>query len=153
ARRRRDRRGPLATPDRSGPARQAAQGGEAGMTAVPAGPAGRRSTRNWSWKAWLPYLGIGAIVIYCLAPFYWMVISALRRPTDQFERRFVPSHWSLENFKAVFKPGVGFERNLLNSVVVAGTTTILALVVGTFAAYALARLEFRGKNLALAVII
>jgi multiple sugar transport system permease protein len=123
------------------------------MTAVPASPARRPSTRHWNWKAWLPYVGIAAIVIYCLAPFYWMVVSALRRPTDQFERTFLPSHWSLDNFKAVFKPGVGFERNLLNSVIVAGSTTLLTLVVGTFAAYALARLEFRGKNLALAVII
>jgi multiple sugar transport system permease protein len=121
--------------------------------AAPAGPAKGRHRASHSWRTWLPYVGIGAIVIYCLAPFYWMVVSALRRPSDQFERRVLPSHWSLDNFKAVFKPGVGFERNLLNSVIVAGTTTILALVVGTFAAYALARLEFRGKNLALAVII
>jgi trehalose/maltose transport system permease protein len=124
------------------------------MTATPvAGPAKVRRRPSRTWRTWLPYVGIGAIVIYCLTPFYWMVVSALRRPSDQFERRFLPSHWSLDNFKAVFKPGVGFERNLLNSVIVAGTTTLLALVVGTFAAYALARLEFRGKNLALAVII
>src|SRR5262249_12517357 len=87
------------------------------------------------------------IVIYCLLPFYWMVVSALRRPTDQFRNTVLPTHWSLANVKAVFQPGVGFGRNLLNSVIVAGGTTILTLVVGTFAAYALARLEFRGKNL------
>jgi multiple sugar transport system permease protein len=125
----------------------------AAPVAAPTGPVKARRRASRSWRTWLPYVGIGAIVIYCLAPFYWMVVSALRRPSDQFERRVLPSHWSLDNFKAVFKPAVGFERNLLNSVIVAGTTTILALVVGTFAAYALARLEFRGKNLALAVII
>jgi len=126
------------------------------MTAAPVVvPAPRVRTRGpaGQWKTWLPYVGIGGIVIYCLTPFYWMVISALRRPTDQFQNTFLPTRWSLENFRAVFKPEVGFGRNLLNSVIVAGTTTILTLVVGTFAAYALARLEFRGKNLALAVII
>jgi trehalose/maltose transport system permease protein len=118
-------------------------------------PANRRaqSRRSFGWKQSLPYVGIALIVIYCLAPFYWMVISALRRPADQFESNVIPSHWSLENFRAVFRPGVGFGRSLLNSVLVAGVTTILTLFVGTFAAYALARLEFRGKNIALAIII
>jgi multiple sugar transport system permease protein len=105
------------------------------------------------WKQTLPYVGIVLIVLYCLAPFYWMIVSALRRPQDQFESNVFPSHWSMENFKAVFRQGTGFGRALTNSVVVAGVTTILTLIIGTFAAYALARLTFRGKNLALAVII
>jgi multiple sugar transport system permease protein len=104
-------------------------------------------------KQSLPYVGIALIVIYCLAPFYWMIVSALRRPQDQFESNVIPSHWSMENFKAVFRQGTGFGRALSNSVLVAGVTTILTLIIGTFAAYALARLTFRGKNLALAVII
>jgi multiple sugar transport system permease protein len=112
-----------------------------------------RPRRSQGWKTWLPYVGIAFIVIYCLAPFYWMVVSALRRPNDQFEKTFLPTHWSTQNFQAVFRPDVGFGRALLNSVVVAGVTTILTLIVGTFAAYALARLDFRFKNLALAVII
>lgn len=111
----------------------------------------RRSGRGW--KQTLPYVGIAVIVIYCLAPFYWMIVSALRRPQDQFESNVIPSHWSMENFKAVFRQGTGFGRALSNSVLVAGVTTILTLIIGTFAAYALARLTFRGKNLALAVII
>jgi trehalose/maltose transport system permease protein len=112
-----------------------------------------RVRRQGGWKKWLPYVGIALIVLYCLAPFYWMVVSALRRPSEQFDTSFFPGHLSAENFRAVFKGGNGFGRSLLNSVVVAGVTTVLTLVVGTFAAYALARLEFRGKNLALAVII
>jgi multiple sugar transport system permease protein len=129
------------------------------MTAIapPVAVAGRVRTapprKSGGWKAWLPYLGIAAIVIYCVAPFYWMAVSAFRRPNDQFEKTFLPTHFSTENFSAVFRPDVGFGRALLNSVVVAGTTTILTLIVGTFAAYALARLEFRFKNLVLAVII
>ncbi|CAM03525.1 carbohydrate ABC transporter membrane protein 2 (CUT1 family) [Saccharopolyspora erythraea NRRL 2338] len=113
----------------------------------------RRHSRSAAWKRWLPTAGIAAIVIYCLAPFYWMVVTAFRRPSDQFDNFPVPRVWSFESFLAVFEPGTGFGRALLNSLVVAGCTTLLTLVVGVSAAYALARLEFRGKSLVLALII
>jgi multiple sugar transport system permease protein len=99
------------------------------------------------------YIGIAAIVVYCLAPFYWMIVSALRRPSDQFSNSFIPNPISWANLKAAFSPGNGFGRGLLNSVIVAGTTTILTLVIGIAAAYALARLDFRGKGFALSLII
>jgi multiple sugar transport system permease protein len=99
------------------------------------------------------YLGIAIIVVYCLAPFYWMVVSALRRPNDQFSNALIPAPPSFDNLKAAFSPGNGFARALLNSLIVAGTTTILTLVIGISAAYALARLDFRGKGVALWLII
>jgi multiple sugar transport system permease protein len=99
------------------------------------------------------YIGIGVIVVYCLAPFYWMVVSALRRPADQFSNSLIPNPPSLKNLEAAFSPGNGFARGLLNSVIVAGTTTIITLVIGITAAYALARLDFRGKGIALSLII
>jgi len=92
-------------------------------------------------------------VLYCLVPFFWMVVSSLRRPTDQFENTIIPSPISLTNFTDVFKAGTGFQRGLLNSLIVAGTVTILTLIIGMVAAYTLARLDFRGKNFVLAVII
>jgi multiple sugar transport system permease protein len=104
-------------------------------------------------RRWAPLLGVGLIVIYCLAPFYWMLVSALRRPSDQFDNSIIPSTWSLQNLKDVFKPGTGFGRGLLNSLIVAGTVTILTLVIGMVAAYTLARLDFRFKNFVLAIII
>lgn len=105
------------------------------------------------WRLWLPYVGIGAIVIYCLAPFYWMVVSAFRQPSDQFDNAPVPAPFSMQNMEAVFGPEVGFGRSLLNSVIVAGTVTILTLIIGTFAAYTLARLQFRGARMVAAIII
>ncbi|HXA57578.1 MAG TPA: carbohydrate ABC transporter permease [Streptosporangiaceae bacterium] len=101
----------------------------------------------------LPYLGIAAVVFFCLVPFYWMAVSAFRRPSDQFANTLLPSPWSLKNLTSVFSPTNGFGRALLNSLVVAGTTTILTLIIGTFTAYALARLDFRFKNALLAIII
>lgn len=105
------------------------------------------------WRRWLPLFGVALIVIYCLAPFYWMVVSALRRPTDQFDNSIIPRIWSLANFTDVFKAGTGFGRGLLNSLIVAGTVTILTLLIGMVAAYTLARLEFKFKNFVLAIII
>ena len=102
---------------------------------------------------WLPYAGIALIIIYCLLPFYWMVVTSLRRSNDTFEIDLIPTPLSFQNFSDVFDPKNNFTRALLNSIFVAGTVTILTLVVGTFAAYALARLNFRGKNLALSIII
>jgi multiple sugar transport system permease protein len=102
---------------------------------------------------WLAYLGITLIILYCLAPFYWMLVSSLRRPQDTFETDVVPTPFSFQNFLDAFDPKNGFGRALANSVFVAGTVTILTLLIGTFAAYALARLDFRGKNISLAVII
>ncbi|TCO43908.1 multiple sugar transport system permease protein [Kribbella antiqua] len=105
------------------------------------------------YRRWLPLIGVGLIVLYCLLPFFWMVVSSLRRPTDQFENTIIPSPISLTNFSDVFKAGTGFQRGLLNSLIVAGTVTILTLIIGMVAAYTLARLEFRGKNFVLAIII
>jgi multiple sugar transport system permease protein len=104
-------------------------------------------------RRWLLNIGIAVIVVYCLVPFYWMVVSAFRRPNDVGDNSILPSPWSLLNFQSVFGPSVGFWRSLGNSVLVAGSTTLLTLIVGTFAAYTLARLDFRGKNVAAGIII
>ncbi|HEX6351696.1 carbohydrate ABC transporter permease [Actinophytocola sp.] len=111
------------------------------------------STKAPTGRKWLLNIGVGIIVIYCLVPFYWMVVSAFRRPNDVGDNSPLPSPWSLGNFEAVFGPGVGFWRALLNSLIVAGATTILTLIVGTFAAYTIARLDFRFKNIVAGVII
>ncbi len=113
-------------------------------------PTSARTTRN---RAIAMYVGIGLIIIYCLAPFYWMIVSSLRRTADIFDPSFLPTPPSTENYSDVFQPVNNFARALVNSIIVAGTTTVLVLLIGTFAAYALARLDFRGKNLALSLII
>ncbi|WP_086564183.1 carbohydrate ABC transporter permease [Streptomyces africanus] len=110
-------------------------------------------TTTVKWRTWLLYLGVAGVVAYCLAPFYWMVVSSLRRTSDIFDTSLIPSSVSFENYEAVFSPSQGFGRALLNSLIVAGTTTVLALLLATFTAYAMARLEFRFKRLILTLII
>jgi multiple sugar transport system permease protein len=97
--------------------------------------------------------GMIGIAVYCLVPFYWMVVSSFRRTSDIYDVSPLPAPWSFESYDAVFDEGMGFGRSLVNSLIVAGTTTAVTLVVGTLAAYALARLRFRGKNAILALVI
>ncbi|MDO4665494.1 MAG: carbohydrate ABC transporter permease [Actinomycetaceae bacterium] len=99
------------------------------------------------------WIGILLIVIFCLAPFYWMFVSSLRPTSHIFDTTLWPRHVSMENYLAVFDPMRGFGKALLNSLIVAGVTTVLALVVATITAYALARLDFPGKSLILTVVI
>lgn len=99
------------------------------------------------------WIGIIAIVVFCLAPFYWMIVSSLRPTRDIFDTTLWPREVSMENYVEVFKPDRLFTQSLLNSLIVAGVTTILALLVATFTAYALARLEFPGKTLVLTIVI
>jgi multiple sugar transport system permease protein len=106
-----------------------------------------------SYGMYAGYLGIALIIIYCLLPFYWMIVTALRRPQDTFSIAPFPSPLSFQNFIDVFNPANNFARALLNSIIVAGTVTILTLIIGTFAAYALARLDFPFKNSSLGIII
>jgi multiple sugar transport system permease protein len=125
------------------------------VTDVKVGEKAARTVRTRKRRGSSPwyYVGIAVIVIYCLAPFYWMVVSALRRPSDQFSNAILPMPPSLKNLQAAFSPGNGFARSLLNSLIVAGTTTLLTLIIGISAAYALARLDFRGKGPILWLII
>ncbi|MGW3116576.1 carbohydrate ABC transporter permease [Streptomyces sp. NPDC001107] len=101
----------------------------------------------------LLWLGVAAVVAYCLAPFYWMLVSSLRRTSDIFDNSLFPARISFENYRAVLDPSEKFTRALFNSLVVAGITTVCALLLATFTAYAMARLEFRFKRFVLTLII
>jgi multiple sugar transport system permease protein len=105
------------------------------------------------WQGVARWVGIAFIVVFCLAPFYWMVVSSLRPSDDIFNNSLFPSHPSFENYKAVFGTKNNFGYALRNSVIIAVFATLISLVVGVFAAYALARLRFRGKFLVLGAIL
>jgi len=86
------------------------------------------------------------IILFCVFPFYWMVTTSLK---TQIVALSSPPVWTfdptLNNYTEVlFDDKVGI--SLINSLIVAVCTTLLALVLGTPAAYALARFEFRGKR-------
>ncbi len=102
--------------------------------------------RRW-WSTLLFYLLLAFILLYLVFPFYWAVVSSLKSPQELFETpvRYWPAHPRWQNYVDVFTQQP-FGRNLLNSTVVAGLTTLLSLLVGSTAAYALGRFRFMGKR-------
>lgn len=113
----------------------------------------RRRRRTEWWGRIGTGVAVAAILLYCLIPFYWMINVSLKRSSFALNNSLLPIPFSLENYVAVFDPSNNFGRALLNSLIVAGTTTILVVVVGVMAAYALARLSFAGKAVVLFVVI
>lgn len=106
--------------------------------AVP--PLGRRLVTVWH------LLGLLAVLLFAVFPFYWMVATSLK---TQAEALASPPVWifepTLANYiEVLFKHDV--LSSLINSVIVAVCTTALALLLGVPAAYALARFEFRAKE-------
>jgi trehalose/maltose transport system permease protein len=101
---------------------------------------------------WWMYIAIAAIVVFCLFPFYWLINLSLKTGGDLQSSSIIPPHPTLDNYKNVFE-NPDFTKALRNSAVVALSTTILALAVGSFCAYALARLKLRGKGAILAIVL
>jgi len=97
------------------------------------------------------YLSAAIIIFCCLLPGYWMVVTAFRDVGFTFDTTPFFSHITWDNFATAFSTDRGnhFSRALANSLIVATITTAIALLVGVFASYALARLNFRGKYLVL----
>lgn len=87
---------------------------------------------------------LAIIFIWCLFPFVWLIFTSLKQGTAALNSpNIFQGPFGLQNYVAVFQQD--FAYNLRNSAIVAGTTTILCIVIGSFAAYALARLRFKNK--------
>ena len=101
------------------------------------------------------YISAAIIVLWCLLPAYWMIVTAFRDVGFTFDTIPFFSHVTWDNFATAFSTDRGnhFGRALVNSLIVGTATTAIALVVGVFAAYALARLNFRGKFMVLGFIL
>jgi len=115
-----------------------------------------------SWINWPRFIFLLVLLFFLgsiLFPFYWMVSSSFksyveiggRRPVyipaalrpDAFQELFDPNHPSFQNFGA----------NIVNSVLVAVPTALIAVILSTLGAYAIARLKFRGKDVLLNSIL
>ena len=93
------------------------------------------------------YLLIAVIFIYLLFPFYWATISALKTENELIRTpaTYFPVDLTFQNFRAVLSND-RFLRGILNSVIVASAATILSLLTGAFAGFALGKMRFRGRG-------
>jgi multiple sugar transport system permease protein len=117
-----------------------------------AGAIGQEKRRRERRKQILLWAAVVAIMVFCLFPFYWLINTSLKTGQDLSTAKIFPPNPSLDNYKSIFEDS-NFTTALRNSVIVSAITTALALVIGSFAGYALARLRFRGKFIMLAIIL
>ena len=101
---------------------------------------------------WWMWVCVVAIVLFCLFPFYWLINTSLKTGPDLSTSSLFPPNPTLDNFESIFKDS-NFTNALKNSAIVALVTTALALIVGSFCAYALARLRIRFKFAILAIVL
>lgn len=99
------------------------------------------------------YLGLAFLVFLVVPPVYYMFIVSLKPRADIYRTpSWLPERSSLDNYLKVLVDGE-FAHNILNSLIVAGPTSVLAMILGTLAAYSIARLRFPGRNLASQLIL
>jgi trehalose/maltose transport system permease protein len=103
-------------------------------------------------KTTLFYALVAAIVIIAVFPFYYAILTSFKTGTSLFQVTYIPRELKLQNYTDVLTAGP-FARNFLNSVIVASSTVILALLMAVTAAYALSRVQFRGRGLLLMTIL
>lgn len=100
------------------------------------------------------YVLVVVILIYTMFPLLWAIRSAIT-PDDQLFTTplvYIPSHPTLENFRLVLTTG-DFRQALLNSTIIAISVVALGLIIGSLAAYALGRFNFRGRTGTLYLIL
>ncbi len=121
----------------------------------------RPKKRRVTWNKVGFWFLIVLIAIFLLFPFYWAINSSLK---TEAQLRMTPGTFiprdpqsngisiSWQNYRAVFQND-SFIRSLRNSAIVATSVTFLALVIGSFAGFALGKLRFRGRTPSLYVIL
>lgn len=113
-------------------------------------PAARRGEKSGFWNEHSKRLTgwSGALFIVCvfsLIPVLWIVFLSLKTPASATDGSFIPHHWTLSNYSDIFKLGT-FTDALRNSIGIGLISTLLAVILASSAAYAIARLDFPGKQ-------
>jgi trehalose/maltose transport system permease protein len=127
---------------------------EAAARAATRPKAARRRRRRRLVRRLPFYLLLALIFVYLVFPFYWALRSAFTPDGDLFRTpiQYVPANPTLGNFREVLSSG-DFQRAILNSTIVAGSVTLIALALGALAGYALGRFRFRGRSVALYLML
>jgi multiple sugar transport system permease protein len=98
-------------------------------------------------------IAIALVVIFALIPVLWLISISLKPPEALTDQKFIPADVSFDNYKSLFEGGIDdspFIKPLINSIGIALITTAISIVLASFCAYAIARLEFPGKRVILA---
>jgi multiple sugar transport system permease protein len=106
---------------------------------------GARRTAGW--------LIVDALVLlYALVPVLWILSLSLKPTSAVKDGKLIPSDVTFDNYRGIFR-GNYFSSALVNSVGIGVITTVIAVVIGAMAAYAVARLEFPGKRALIGAVL
>jgi multiple sugar transport system permease protein len=109
----------------------------------------QRGTREYAlWT-----VGMVIIILFALIPVVWIISLSLKPPATLTDQQFLPSEVSFKNYETLFKGGIDespFIKPLINSILIASISTVIAVTLAAFTAYAIARLRFPGRALILA---
>ena len=100
----------------------------------------------------LLYVALSVAALTFIYPFVWMIGASLAPMHEVGSMTLLPAHPGLGNFKAMIgKIPIG--RSLINSLLVAVLTTTLVIITGSVVGYALAKMQFKGRQLIFYVIV
>lgn len=121
---------------------------------VPATPQALRAIRLervWRWLLGIAGAFVGVVVIF---PMVWMLIAAFTPESEivAFPPTVFPSSLTLDHFVDIWD-AIPFAKLYGNTIIFAGTVTVASLLLDTMAGYALARFEFRGRNVVFVLIL
>ena len=119
------------------------------------GAVGRPKKQWWTRgnrKLALRYIGAILITLVFLFPIYWLLMISFKTPAEIFASppAWVPADLQFDNYRVLFRDGDAV--TVLNSLIVAGVSTVFAMTLGTICAYSLARFRTGGDNLAIWII-
>ncbi|MBO4510144.1 MAG: carbohydrate ABC transporter permease [Lachnospiraceae bacterium] len=103
----------------------------------------------------LKYLFLSIWGLIVLFPFYWMILSSIKSYSaynSEYVPKFIAENPTLENYRSAFT-SVNLGGYFFNTIIFAVVTTLIMLIVITLAAFAFARLEFKGKNIVFTIFL
>ncbi|MEP9412791.1 carbohydrate ABC transporter permease [Gordonia sp. VNQ95] len=96
-------------------------------------------------KIWWAIANI-LVILYAIIPLLWIVSLSFKPASSVTDGNFIPREFTWDNYSSIFSTSA-FTSALINSIGIGLITTVIAVVLGTMAAYAVARLDFPGKRL------
>jgi multiple sugar transport system permease protein len=92
------------------------------------------------------------VLVYALLPVLWILSLSLKPTSTVKDGKLIPSSLTFDNYRGIFR-GNFFSSALVNSVGIGVLTTVIAVVIGAMAAYAVARLVFPGKRVLIGAVL
>ncbi|MCB2412814.1 carbohydrate ABC transporter permease [Demequina sp. TTPB684] len=120
----------------------------------------KRSLRTSRWRTARSYVILTVLAAVYVAPAYYLLVGSFKPTADVLGglRGFVPENLSFDNYRSVFdslaSDSTGyFWRFMANSIVISAAVVVVGLVINSMAAYAFARLSWRGRDKAFLIVV